>query len=92
MPSGFQDSVAFDGLQEPTAFRFAPDGRVFVAEKRGKIVVFDGLDDQTPTEFADIADKVYDAYDHGLLGIALDPELPRTALPVRPLHLRPRPP
>jgi len=35
LPSGFQDTIAFDGLEQPTTFRFSPDGRVFVAEKGG---------------------------------------------------------
>ena len=34
----------FSGLTNPTAVRFASDGRVFVAEKRGVIKVFDSLD------------------------------------------------
>ena len=38
----------------PTAVRFAPDGRVFVAEKSGLIKVFDSLTDTTPTVFADL--------------------------------------
>ena len=41
LPAGFQESVVFSGLTNPTAVRFAPDGRVFVAEKRGVIKVFD---------------------------------------------------
>jgi glucose/arabinose dehydrogenase len=35
LPTGFQDTVAFSGLTMPVAVRFAPDGAVFVAEKRG---------------------------------------------------------
>jgi glucose/arabinose dehydrogenase len=76
LPPGFQDTVALDGLKEPVAFRFSPDGRVFVAEKAGRIVVFDDLDDETPTEFADMRKQVYDYADRGLLGLALDPEFP----------------
>ena len=64
------------GLEEPTNFRFAPDGRVFVAEKTGKILVFDSLDDTTPTLFADLRTEVYDNGDRGLLGLALDPNFP----------------
>ena len=41
LPAGFQESIVFSGLTNPTAVRFAPDGRVFVAEKRGVIKVFD---------------------------------------------------
>ena len=45
---GFQQSVVFEGLDEPTAVRFAADGRVFVAEKGGRILVFDDLTDPAP--------------------------------------------
>ena len=71
---GFQDEVVFEGLEQPTNFRFAPDGRVFVAEKPGEILVYDSLDDTTPTLFADLRTEVYDNGDRGLLGLALDPE------------------
>jgi glucose/arabinose dehydrogenase len=74
LPAGFQDEVVFAGLDQPTNFRFAPDGRVFVAEKPGEIVIFDGLDDPTPEVFADLRTEVYDNGDRGLLGLALDPE------------------
>ena len=74
LPPGFQDSVAIGGLEEPVNFRFAPDGRVFVAEKPGKILVFDDLEDTEPELFADLRTDVYDHGDRGLLGLALDPE------------------
>lgn len=74
LPPGFQDTTVFSGLQEPSNFRFAPDGRVFVAEKTGKIVVFDSLADEEPTLFADIRTQVYDTGDRGILGLALDPK------------------
>src|SRR5690349_7934232 len=35
LPSGFQDQTVFTGLSFPTKMVFAPDGRVFVAEKSG---------------------------------------------------------
>jgi glucose/arabinose dehydrogenase len=71
---GFQDEVVFEGLEQPTNFVFAPDGRVFVAEKPGRIKVFDNLADTTPTLFADLRIDVYDNGDRGLLGLALDPD------------------
>ena len=49
LPSGFQESVIFSGLTNPTAVRFASDGRIFVAEKSGRIKVYDGLSDTSPT-------------------------------------------
>ena len=81
LPSGFQDTVVpFEGLQagqgieEPTVFRFAPDGKVFVGEKSGKILVYASLADHTPTLFADLRTEVYNGNDRGLLGLALDPQ------------------
>jgi len=73
---GFQDEVVFSGLEQPTNFVFAPgaDERIFVAEKPGRIKVFDNLADTTPTLFADLRTDVYDNGDRGLLGLALDPE------------------
>src|SRR5262245_29864762 len=59
-PGGaFVDEVVFSGLTQPTAVRFAADGRVFVAEKSGIIKVFDSLTDTTPTVFADLRTEVY---------------------------------
>ena len=66
----------FTGLTQPTAMRFAADGRVFVAEKSGIIKVFDNLDDNTPTVFADLRTQVHNFWDRGLLGLALDPQFP----------------
>ena len=74
MPPGFSDTTVVSGLTFPTAVRFAPDGRIFVAEKQGLIKVFDNLADTTPSTYADLRTKVYNASDRGLLGIALDPD------------------
>ncbi|MGH9891116.1 MAG: PQQ-dependent sugar dehydrogenase, partial [bacterium] len=76
LPPDFQETAVFTGLNQPTALQFSPDGRVFVAEKRGVIQVFDGLSDSTPTVFADRRTNVYNFWDRGLLGLALDPEFP----------------
>ncbi len=78
LPAGFQESVVFSGLTQPTAVRFASDGRIFVAEKSGIIKVFDSLTDTTPTVFADLSTNVYNFWDRGLLGLALDPNFPTT--------------
>ena len=75
VPVGFQESVVWSGLTNPTAIRFAADGRVFVAEKSGNIKVFDNLADTTPTVFSDLPTNVHNFWDRGLLGLALDPSL-----------------
>jgi glucose/arabinose dehydrogenase len=74
LPPKFQDETVFEGIEQPVNFRFAPDGRVFVATKPGQILVYDGLDDSTPTVFADLRGDVYDNGDRGLLGLELDPK------------------
>jgi glucose/arabinose dehydrogenase len=76
LPAGFQEVVAFSGLTHPTQIEFARDGRVFVAEKSGLIKVFDGLDDPTPSVFADLRTQVHNFWDRGLLGLALHPSFP----------------
>ena len=78
VPSGFQESVVFSGLTNPTAVRFASDGRVFVAEKRGIVKEFDSLTSTVPTVVADLRSYVDDYWDRGLLGLALDPNFPTT--------------
>ncbi|MEV7046438.1 PQQ-dependent sugar dehydrogenase [Amycolatopsis sp. NPDC051061] len=76
VPTGFADTVAIGGLTSPTAAAFAPDGRVFVAEKSGLVKVFDSLADPTATVFADLRTPTQDFWDRGLLGLAVDPAFP----------------
>jgi glucose/arabinose dehydrogenase len=82
LPPGFQDTKApfeglgHPGLDEPTAIRFAPNGEVFVAQRKGRILVYEGLTDGSPTVFADLRKQVYDNGDRGILGLALDPDFP----------------
>jgi glucose/arabinose dehydrogenase len=73
---GFQEQIVFSGLTNPTAVRFVTDGRVFVAEKGGRIKVFDSLTDTTPTTFADLSTKVHNFWDRGMLGMTLAPNFP----------------
>ncbi len=76
LPSGFQDEPVITDLSEPSTFRFSPDGRIFVAEKSGRILVYGDLDDTSPELFADLRTQAYDTGDRGILGLALDPEFP----------------
>jgi glucose/arabinose dehydrogenase len=76
LPDAFQEQVVFTGLTQPTAIRFAPDGRIFIAEKSGLIKVFDGLNDSTPDTLADLRVNVHNYWDRGLLGMAVDPQFP----------------
>jgi glucose/arabinose dehydrogenase len=76
LPSGFQEQIVYAGLTRPTNVEFSPDGRVFVAEQRGVIKVFDDLADATATTFADLRAVVHDNWDRGMLGLALHPAFP----------------
>lgn len=77
LPAGFFEQVVFRGLDQPTAVRFASDGRVFVAEKSGVVKVFRDLDHPTPAVFADLRTSVNDYGDRGLFGLALPADFPR---------------
>ncbi|HYN97975.1 MAG TPA: discoidin domain-containing protein [Pilimelia sp.] len=76
LPAGFQEQTVYGGLDLPTNVEFAPDGRVFVAEKAGVIKIFDDIADKTPTVFADLSTAVHNVLDRGLLGLALHPQFP----------------
>ncbi|HEY6570404.1 MAG TPA: PQQ-dependent sugar dehydrogenase, partial [Candidatus Limnocylindrales bacterium] len=78
LPSNFVDESVLGGLTNPTNLAFASDGRVFVTEKSGRVLVFDDLSDATPTLFADLRTQVHNFWDRGLLGLALDPNFPAT--------------
>lgn len=64
-------SMIADGLDEPTDLSFAPDGRIFIAEREGRIRVFrDGRLQPAPAlalSDATTADR------QGLLAMAVDP-------------------
>lgn len=75
---GFQDQVVLSGLIQPTAVRFAKDGRVFIAEKSGLIKVFDPASGGEPRVFADLRTNVYNYWDRGLLDLELHPDFPAT--------------
>jgi glucose/arabinose dehydrogenase/PKD repeat protein len=76
---GFQDQVVVGGLTQPTAARFASDGRIFIAEKSGLIKVFDPNSGATePSVFADLRTEVHNYWDRGLLDLELHPDFPNT--------------
>lgn len=64
------------GLSAPTNVEFAADGRVWVAEKDGIVKTFASIDDPNPTVAADLRAPVRSTGDHGLLGMAIDPQYP----------------
>ncbi|HET7844992.1 MAG TPA: PQQ-dependent sugar dehydrogenase, partial [Xanthomonadales bacterium] len=75
-PPGISVTTALAGLNTPTAVRFARDGRVFVAEKMGRVLEFDNLLDTTPRVVIDLRTATHNYWDRGLLGLALDRDFP----------------
>ncbi len=77
-PAGFLDTAVITGLVQPTSVRFVSDGRVFIAEKRGIVKVFDDLNDTSPEIFVDLRTSVHNYWDRGLVGLELHPNFPTT--------------
>lgn len=71
LPTGFSLETVASGLNLPTTFDFAPDGRIFVAEKNGSVrVIEDGKLLESP--FITLP-NVNTWADRGLIGLAIDP-------------------
>jgi glucose/arabinose dehydrogenase len=73
----FRASVAARGLDDPTDLAVAPDHRVFVSERSGRVRIIDpddGLLEHPALEL----DEVVSSADSGLTSIALHPEFDRT--------------
>ena len=67
----FDYETVAEGLEVPWALAFAPDGRMFVSERPGRIrVVEDGVLREEP--WAEVA--VANVGEAGLMGLALDPD------------------
>jgi len=70
LPAGFEHSLVVSHLGGPTAMAFAPDGRLFVSDKYGKLLIIkNGRVLNTP--FLEV-ETVQDG-ERGLQGIAFDP-------------------
>ncbi len=75
IPAGFAREEVATGIDGPTTMAFAPDGRIFVAEKTGalRVVKKNGQNDYEllPEPFAKV--NVDSGGERGLLGVAIDP-------------------
>jgi len=77
VPAGFVQEAIAAGFTLPTDFVFAPDGRLLVAEKAGRVrIVQNGTVLGAP--LLDISERVNSMFDRGLLGITLHPDFPAT--------------
>ena len=77
LPSGFSEEVLASKLDYVTAMAVADDGRIFVAEQTGRVLVIEaGVVSRRP--LLDLGERLDTYWERGLLGIALDPDFPRT--------------
>ncbi len=91
-PADFARVLVTNGLANPTAMAFAPDGRIFVAEQAGKLRVVKN-NALLPTAFVQLS--VNSSGERGLIGIALDPDFSTNnyiylyyTVPTAPIHNR----
>lgn len=73
----FSGQTVVTGLSTPTAMDFDSSGRMFIAEQRGVVRVYQN-GQLLPTPFLDIQNQVNFVQDRGLLGIAVHPNFPAT--------------
>ena len=71
---GFTDSPIVSGLTDPTDMEFAPDGRLFITEQAGRVLIAKPDEpDGTLATFLDISTKVDSTGERGLLALTFDP-------------------
>lgn len=72
LPSFFEERTLASGLTVPVDVAWAPDGRMFIAEKAGRVRVVSASGTLQAAPLIDISSHVNNSWDHGLLGIAVD--------------------
>lgn len=73
-PSGFVEATVpgLGSVSQPTAFAFLPDGRMLIASKPGRLLLYEGGALRGAAVFDRTAD-ICDTSERGLLGVAIDP-------------------
>lgn len=71
-PDGFQTSLLVaDGLDGPSGMEIAPDGRIFILERAGKVKIYKN-GQLIAQPFVDLPSEA--TGDRGLIGVAFDPD------------------
>ncbi len=77
-PADFVSDMVYASPNGVTALEFDHQGRLLVAEKQGRLMLFQpngsGGFVTPPTVFADVVAQVVPTFESGLLGLALDPD------------------
>ena len=72
LPEDFEEIEIVGSLRAPTNMEFSPDGRLFVLEQAGKILIIKN-GELLPTPFLTLS-EVDSSAEGGLLGLAFDPQ------------------
>ena len=73
LPAELERTTIVSGLDEPTDFRFLPDGRIIIIEKAGAIKIYPNSDQNfDPVTLVELLTLTLS--EQGLTGIELDPE------------------
>jgi glucose/arabinose dehydrogenase len=72
LPEDFEEIEIVGSLRAPTNMEFSPDGRLFVLEQAGKILIIKN-GELLPTPFLTL-EEVDSSAEGGLLGLAFDPQ------------------
>src|SRR5262245_34977280 len=73
LPSGFQEAVVADNLSSATAMELAPDGRLWVLQQAGDVMVFHSGSTTGFNALHIASSAITSSGERGLLGIAFDP-------------------
>lgn len=77
LPDGFTEEVLAEKLNAATTMAVAPDGRIFIADQTGPLLVWkDGH--LLPTPAIDLSDRLDTFWERGLIGVVLHPDFPHT--------------
>jgi len=75
-PSGVRVETVLQGLDVVWALEFAPDGRLFLTEKAGRVRVVSPAGELDPTPWATMDNINSEIRERGLFGLALHPQFP----------------
>lgn len=74
VPANFVNEIIATGLNIPTQLVIAPDGRMFVAEKMGKVVIIPNGASQPLASSLLTLTNIYTQHEAGILGLMLAPD------------------
>jgi glucose/arabinose dehydrogenase len=76
-PEGVRVETVATGLEAVWTLQFAPDGRLFLTERPGRVRIIERDGTLRPEPWFSVEDRVLHVGESGLMGLALHPDFPR---------------